>query len=98
VPRSRNLAEEFERVRRPAAGPAAPGPRTGMLGLQQMAGNRAVAKLVAEQSTDSLDDLSEEQAMKLQMYTDRYSKFSETLSNIMKKQSESSETITANLK
>jgi hypothetical protein len=47
---------------------------------------------------DSLGDLGQEQSMRLQMYMDRCTKFFETLSNLMKKISDTAEGIVANLK
>jgi putative addiction module CopG family antidote len=47
---------------------------------------------------DSLSDLSELDAMKLQMLMDRRSKFIETLANIMKKVSETQAALVGNLK
>jgi len=42
--------------------------------------------------------MSEELQMKLQMYQERYSKFMETLSNLMKKMNDTQSTIISNLK
>jgi hypothetical protein len=47
---------------------------------------------------DSLGDLSQEQSMRLQMLMDRRSKFMTTLSNLMKKISDTAEGIVSNLK
>ncbi|MCC6807448.1 MAG: hypothetical protein IT381_08490 [Deltaproteobacteria bacterium] len=47
---------------------------------------------------DSLGDLSEEQAIKMQMYQERRAKFFETLSNVMKKTADTSKAILGNLK
>jgi hypothetical protein len=47
---------------------------------------------------DTLGDLSQEQSMRLQRLMDRRSKFFETLSNLMKKISDTAEGIVANLK
>ena len=49
-------------------------------------------------SIDSMDDMSEMDSMKLQMAMDRYSKLVSTLSNMMKKMSDTSDAIVANLK
>ncbi|MBC7657897.1 MAG: hypothetical protein H7147_12110 [Frankiaceae bacterium] len=47
---------------------------------------------------DSPSDLGDMESMRLQMYLDRRSKLMETLSNLMKKQSDTASTITSNLK
>jgi hypothetical protein len=49
-------------------------------------------------SLDSLSEMGEMESMRLQMAMDRRSKFVEALSNIMRKISDTSETIIANLK
>jgi hypothetical protein len=54
--------------------------------------------LDAKQDLDTLDQMSEEQSLRLQMLMDRRSKFIETLSNIMKKLSDTSSSIISNLK
>ena len=46
----------------------------------------------------SLDELSEEKSLKIQMTTDRYNKFQSALSNLLKKASDTSSGIIANLK
>lgn len=51
-----------------------------------------------EQELDSLGGLSEELSLKLQILTDRRSKIIQTLSNILKKISQTSDTIIANIK
>jgi hypothetical protein len=59
-----------------------------------------LADLQKQTSTgmDSLGDLSQEQQLKMQMMMDQRSKLEETLSNIMKKMSDTSESIVQNLK
>jgi hypothetical protein len=52
----------------------------------------------AQTQRDSLGDLGSETSLKLQTYQDRYSKFMDMLSNLMKKQSETSSAIISNLK
>jgi Arc/MetJ-type ribon-helix-helix transcriptional regulator len=47
---------------------------------------------------DSLSEMGEMESLRLQMMMDRYSKFMTTLSNIMKKISDTSQSITQNLK
>ena len=47
---------------------------------------------------DSLSELGEMESLRIQMYMDRYSKFMTTLSNIMKKMSETSQSIIQNMK
>ena len=47
---------------------------------------------------DSLSDLSEEESLRLQMAMDRLSKLMSTLSNILKKISDTTDSIAANLK
>jgi hypothetical protein len=49
-------------------------------------------------SLDSMNEMSEMTSMRLQMAMDRRSKFVETLSNILKKMSDTSDAIVANLK
>jgi hypothetical protein len=51
-----------------------------------------------QESRDSLSDLSEQQQLKLQRLTDRRAKAFETLSNLMKKFSETDQAIIGNLK
>jgi len=51
-----------------------------------------------EQEMDSLGGLSEELSLKIQILTDRRSKIIQTLSNILKKISQTSDTIIANIK
>jgi flagellar biosynthesis regulator FlaF len=52
----------------------------------------------AKNKLDSLSDLGDEIQLRLQAYQDRYSKFMETLSNLMKKSSDTDSTIIKNLK
>lgn len=47
---------------------------------------------------DSLSELGEMESLRIQMYMDRYSKLMTTLSNIMKKMSETSQSIIQNMK
>lgn len=47
---------------------------------------------------DAMNEISETSALRLQMMMDRRAKFIEALSNLMKKMSSTSETITQNLK
>lgn len=57
------------------------------------------AEVEAQQGKlDSLSDLSEPMQMRLQQYMDRRSKALETLSNLMKKMSQTAETIVGNMK
>lgn len=60
----------------------------------------AVEAAVAAENAklDTLGEMSEEQQLKLQLSMDQKSKFAEILSNIMKKMSETSDSITENLK
>jgi len=51
-----------------------------------------------EAKKDTLGDMSEERSLKLQMAQDRYTKFMSTLSNMMKKMSDTGAGIVANLK
>jgi hypothetical protein len=48
--------------------------------------------------TDSLSEMGETDSLRLQLAMDRRSKFMEALSNLMKKSSDTAETITSNLK
>ena len=52
----------------------------------------------SEADSDSLSEASEIMSLRLQMYMDRRSKAIEALSNLMKKQSDTSSTIISNLK
>jgi len=52
----------------------------------------------AKGSRDSLDELGEMESLRLQMAMDRQSKMMSALSNLMKKMSDTSQTITQNLK
>lgn len=52
----------------------------------------------AADQKDSMSEMGEMQSMRLQMLMDRRSKFIETLSNLLKKQSETASTVTQNLK
>jgi hypothetical protein len=52
----------------------------------------------ARSALDSLNELSETQQLRLQMVMDRMSKAFSTLSNIMKKMSDTAEQITQNIK
>jgi hypothetical protein len=47
---------------------------------------------------DAMSEMSEMMSLRLQMYMDRYTKFMNTLSNMMKKLSDTAETIIGNLK
>ena len=102
---SQGLGSEraYHRVRLPVLDPDAAG------GLRWAAADLAGEKLtrleqldciVAEVQSklDGLSDLSELDAMKLQMMMDRRSKFIEMLANIMKKTSETQAAIVGNLK
>jgi hypothetical protein len=51
-----------------------------------------------QQNLDSLGDMSEMESLRLQMAMDRRSKFLETLSNVMKKLSDTSSSLISNLK
>jgi hypothetical protein len=51
-----------------------------------------------QEQRDSMGDLSTETSVKMQMYLDRRSKFISTLSNLLKKMSETSDAIVSNLK
>ena len=51
-----------------------------------------------ENNKDSLSEVGEEQTLKLQMVMDRMTKFEETASNILKKMSNTSDSILQNLK
>lgn len=53
---------------------------------------------LARDQLDQMNDLSEEESLRLQMAMDRISKLTSTLSNIMKKVDETAQTITQNLK
>jgi hypothetical protein len=57
-----------------------------------------VATLYAKQLDDSLSELSEMDQLRLQMAMDRLSKMMSTLSNILKKMSDTASQITQNLK
>jgi hypothetical protein len=57
-----------------------------------------VATLYAKQLIDSLSELSEMDQLRLQMAMDRLSKMMSTLSNILKKMSDTASQITQNLK
>jgi len=52
----------------------------------------------AQDQKDSMSDLGTEVSLKMQAYQERYSKFMDMLSNMMKKQSETSASIISNLK
>lgn len=52
----------------------------------------------AESAADSMSEMGEMDQLRLQMLMDRRSKAMETLSNLMKKQSDTASTITSNLK
>jgi hypothetical protein len=55
-------------------------------------------KDILKNQLDSMSEMGEQQSLRLQMAMDRVSKFMETLSNIMKKFSETSSQIISNLK
>jgi hypothetical protein len=61
-------------------------------------GDLAVAEGKLKDSLDSLSEMGEMESLRLQMAMDRRSKAIETLSNLMKKLSDTSESIIANLK
>jgi hypothetical protein len=61
-------------------------------------GDLAGVEAKLKDSLDSLSEMGEMESLRLQMAMDRRSKFVEALSNIMKKISDTSETIIANLK
>jgi putative addiction module CopG family antidote len=56
------------------------------------------AKEVVKNKLDSLSEMGEMESLRLQMAMDRYSKLMSTLSNLLKKASETSSTIVQNLK
>jgi hypothetical protein len=102
---SQGLGSEraYHRVRLPVLDPDAAG------GLRWLAADLAGEKLTRleqldcivdelQGKLDGLSDLSELDAMKLQMLMDRRSKFLEMLSNMMKKISETQAAIVGNLK
>jgi len=65
------------------------------------AGDAATIRLatgVAAGQSQGLSDITQELQLRLQMIMDRRAKFFETLSNIMKKQSDTAAAIVANLK
>ena len=61
-------------------------------------GNLRTLQGELQHSLDSMNEMSEMTSLRLQMTMDRRSKFIETLSNIMKKLSETSDSIVQNLK
>jgi hypothetical protein len=56
------------------------------------------AKDALRSELDSMSELGEMESLRLQMAMDRYSKMTSTLSNLMKKISDTSASITSNLK
>jgi seryl-tRNA synthetase len=77
---------------------AARAPRGQAAALETTAAelDQAIDEVKAE--LDSLSELGETESLRLQMAMDRMSKFMSTLSNILKKSSETSGEITQNLK
>lgn len=77
-------------------------PKTPKIDLKDTSsmGPAELEKLIAEeeQKMDSLSELSEELSLKIQILMDRRAKIIQTLSNIMKKISQTSDTIIANIK
>jgi hypothetical protein len=61
-------------------------------------GDLAAVEAKLKNSLDSLSELGETESLRLKMAMERRSKMMETLSNILKKMSESSDSIIANLK
>jgi hypothetical protein len=80
-----------------AAGQARPAPTLSVLDRPTRTSlNQQFNELKTEM--DSLGDLSEEQSLRIQMYMDRYAKFMEMLSNMMKKASDTQAGIISNMK
>jgi hypothetical protein len=73
-------------------------PRGQAARLQATAAELEQAIDEAKAELDSLSELGETESLRLQMAMDRVSKFMTTLSNILKKASETSAQITQNLK
>jgi Mg2+ and Co2+ transporter CorA len=81
-----------------AAARTARAPRGQAARLQATAAELEQAIDEAKAELDSLSELGETESLRLQMAMDRVSKFMTTLSNILKKASETSAQITQNLK
>jgi len=71
---------------------------SGSLQSSVVNGARAGVADSARSKRDSLGDMSSEQQMRMQMSMDRKSKLQDTLSNVMKKQSQTDDSITKNMK